>query len=141
MTWTIRQMPDIAGSPGRRDGQSRRRMEPAKRAASALGCRAFAWFGLALRFEKDLPHLLATQSEFIANAFKRDALRPARANSLIALDVLRARSASAIQLGGQPCMVCALRHGGISRSDFAILRQNRVAQYILCPHGARCRRA
>jgi hypothetical protein len=129
-------------------------MEPAKWAASAarigicqitaaaaLRPRAFAWLGLALCLEKDLPHLLATQSEFIANAFKRDALRPARANSLIALDVLRARAASAIELGGQPCMVLALRHGGISRCDLAILRQIRVAQYILGSHGVRYPRA
>ena len=114
-------------------------MEPAKWAASALGCRAFAWLGFALCLDKDLPHLLATQSKFIANSFKRDALRPARADSLIALDVLRARAASAIQLGGQLCMVLALRHGGISRCDFAILRQIRVAQYILDPHGERTR--
>jgi hypothetical protein len=78
---------------------------------STSGFQAFALFDPAFLFENYLTHLLAAQSKLVANSFKSDAFRPASANGLIALDVLRARAAPAIWQVGRLCTAFALRHG------------------------------
>jgi hypothetical protein len=86
--------------------------------------RLFAFLAPAFFFDDDLAHLLAAQSEFIANSLEKDAFQPASVDGLIALGVPLRNSPPAVSLGGQLCTAFALRHGFDLRvGDSATLRQ------------------